>query len=425
MDNVSKGFLRTGRRYTKVKVVMRRANRWRVVFGVAMIVVGIACVATPIHVVHASTTISQIGSDIDGEATNDYAGWSVAMSADGTRIAIGARYNDSSNNNNAGHVRVYSWNGTTWTQTGNDIDGEATNDNAGYSVAMSADGTRIAIGAPFNSDTGAISTGHVRVYAWNGTAWTQTGNDIDGDAAYDYLGWTVAMSADGTRIAIGAPNNDGTAQDAGRARIYDWNGATWTQTGNDIDGDAANDFVGWAVAMSARGTRIAISSLNNNGGRVRIYGLPATPTAPTISSLSATSGALTVSFTPGADGGAPITNYKYSVDGTNYIALNPATTSSPFTINGLTNGTTYSVTIKAVNSIGDSPASNALTGTPNVPAVAPTPTTSDSLPKTGNSSPITFVIGLLLAITGFAITRQRQPREQSYCNKSGSTNTRS
>ena len=47
----------------------------------------------------------------------------------------------------AGHVRVYAESGGTWTQVGADIDGEAAGDQSGYSVSMSSDGTRVAIGA--------------------------------------------------------------------------------------------------------------------------------------------------------------------------------------------------------------------------------------------------------------------------------------
>ena len=51
----------------------------------------------------------------------------------------------------------------TWTQVGADIDGEAAGDRSGRSVSMSSDGTRVAIGAPYND-----GTGHVRVYAESG-----------------------------------------------------------------------------------------------------------------------------------------------------------------------------------------------------------------------------------------------------------------
>jgi hypothetical protein len=318
-------------------------------------------------------TWTRTGSDMNGEATGDHSGTSVAMSADGNRIAIGAPLNDG-NGADSGHVRVYTWNGTTWTKAGSDIDGEATNDNSGYSVAMSADGNRIAIGAILNNGR-ADDAGHVRVYTWNGTAWTKAGSDIDGEAAFDYLGYSVAMSADGNRIAIGAPLTDDGGDMAGSVRVHTWNGTAWAQTGATINGKATMETAGYSVAMSANGTRIAIGAIFDDGvstGIVRAYAMPYIPDAPTISSVTAATGSLTVAFTPGANGGSPITNYKYSVDGTNYVALNPAATTSPFTISGLTNGTTYSVTIKAVNGEGDSPVSNAVTGTPTAPVATTT-----------------------------------------------------
>ena len=112
-----------------------------------------------------SDVITQRGSDIDGEAILDESGSSVAMSSDGNTIAIGAPGNDG-NGLNSGHVRIYTWNGTTWTQRGHDIDGEASSDLSGYSVAMSSNGNTIAIGAPGNVGNGnGNASGHVRIYA--------------------------------------------------------------------------------------------------------------------------------------------------------------------------------------------------------------------------------------------------------------------
>ena len=45
-------------------------------------------------------------------------------------MAIGAYKNDGSFSD-AGHVRVFSWNGSNWVQLGNDIDGEAVADHSG------------------------------------------------------------------------------------------------------------------------------------------------------------------------------------------------------------------------------------------------------------------------------------------------------
>jgi hypothetical protein len=220
----------------------------------------------------------QLGQDIDGEAAGDQSGWSVSMSSDGSRVAIGAPENNG-NGTYSGHVRVYDWNGTAWVQLGQDIDGEAAGDFSGRSVSLSADGSRVAIGAPNNyTDGGGGGAGHVRVYDWNGTAWVQLGQDIDGETYQDNSGSSVAVSADGSRVAIGARFNNDGGDAAGHVRVYDWNGTAWVQLGQDIDGEAAGDFSGWSVSLSADGSRVAIGAPNNDGdsnfidkGHVRVY----------------------------------------------------------------------------------------------------------------------------------------------------------
>jgi len=224
------------------------------------------------------STWTQVGADIDGEAAGDQSGDSVALSSDGSRVAIGAFGNDGTGID-AGHVRVYDLIGSTWTQVGADIDGEAAEDYSGYSVALSSDGSRIAIGAYANDGTGT-SAGHVRVFDLVGSTWTQVGADIDGEAADDYSGWSVAMSSDGSRVAIGAYGNDGTGALAGHVRVFDLVGSTWTQVGADIDGEAAVDASGYSIAMSSDGSRIAIGAYANDGaganaGHVRVFDLVA------------------------------------------------------------------------------------------------------------------------------------------------------
>ena len=158
---------------------------------------------------------TQLGADIDGEAVFDRSGYSVSISADGKTVAIGAIDNDGSGWN-AGHVRVYKYTATGgWKQLGADIDGEAARDYSGRSVSLSADGKTVAIGAAGNDG----SRGHVRVYKYTDT-WRQLGADIDGEAADDRSGWSVSLSADGKTVAIGAPGNGGKGYNAGHVRVY-------------------------------------------------------------------------------------------------------------------------------------------------------------------------------------------------------------
>jgi hypothetical protein len=213
------------------------------------------------------TTWNKKGFDIDGEAAEDRSGHSASMSADGNRMAIGAYFNDDAGAD-AGHVRVFEWDGSAWTQMGADIDGKTAQERSGQSVSLSADGSTVAIGAP-RSASGGLNSGQVRVYSWNGTAWIQKGLGIDGEAEGDLSGNFVVINNDGSLLAIGAEFNDGAGKDAGHVRVFEWDGTAWAQKGADIDGVAASDNFGYSIAMSASGDTIAIGGYDNDAGGSR------------------------------------------------------------------------------------------------------------------------------------------------------------
>jgi len=203
---------------------------------------------------------TQIGSDIDGEAERDQLGHSVSLNADGSIVAVGAYYNDG-NGENSGHARVFQNVSGNWTQIGSDIDGEAAYNISGYSVSLSADGSTLAVGAPSNGDNG-----HVRVFKNVSGTWTQIGSDIDGEAAHDSSGHSVSLSADGSIVAIGAPYNGGNGPDSGHVRVFKNVSGTWTQIGSDIDGEVADNYLGYSVSLSSDGSIIAIGAAGNNAG---------------------------------------------------------------------------------------------------------------------------------------------------------------
>ncbi len=219
-------------------------------------------------------TWTQIGNDIDGEAGGDNSGWAISLSADGSVIATGAPSNDG-NGSSSGHVRIYQNQSGVWTQVGNDIDGEAEGDYSGYSVSISSDGSIVAIGASENDGGGSYS-GHVRVYEYQSGTWTQIGDDIDGEAGYDNSGSAICMSADGSVVAIGAHDNDGNGSYSGHVRIYQNQADVWTQLGDDIDGSAEYDYSGYSVSLNSDGTTVAIGAPWNESsgaqtGQVRVF----------------------------------------------------------------------------------------------------------------------------------------------------------
>ncbi len=298
------------------------------------------------------TTWNKLGADIDGEAIEDRSGYSVSLSADGTVVAIGAHLNDGTSGtvdtgNSRGHVRVYkytpgkaavtvqtdsSFGPIGWTRLGQDIDGEFAGDNSGYTVSLSADGTVVAIGGRLNDGSGNLlsDSGHVRVYKYTPSktiavtnqndasfgpiGWTRLGEDIDGETAGDASGYSVSLSADGTTVAIGATQNDGSGNginfNCGHVRVYKYNPnktidvsnqslstfgpAGWDRLGGDIDGDANQGYSGYSVSLSADGTRVAIGAYYKSGssgaqsGQVRVYNYNANKIQPQLSNQSLT-----------------------------------------------------------------------------------------------------------------------------------------
>ena len=146
-----------------------------------------------------------------------------------------------------------------WVQVGADIDGENAYDNSGYSVAMNAAGDTVIIGATYNDGNGDNS-GQARVFTLTDGVWVQVGADIDGETADDWSGWSVAMNAAGDTVIIGAPYNADNGDNAGHARVFTLTDGVWVQVGADIDGENADDQSGWSVAMNAAGDTVIIGA---------------------------------------------------------------------------------------------------------------------------------------------------------------------
>ncbi|MCH7823054.1 MAG: integrin [Proteobacteria bacterium] len=242
--------------------------------------------------VKASNTES---SDFSGVTGGDL----IALSADGNMLAIGAMGEDSSatgiggnqNDNsaeNAGAVYVYRFNGTDWFQQAYIKASNAEpGDEFGERVAVNSDGNTLAVATRREAsnatgingnqaDNSLQGAGAVYVFRFDGADWFQevyikASNIKIGFA--DEFGSSMALSTDGTTLAVGARNegsgaagvggdqNDLCCSLAGAAYVFRFDGTNWAQTAyvkaSNPDGQ---DQYGGAIALNADGTTLAVGS---------------------------------------------------------------------------------------------------------------------------------------------------------------------
>lgn len=239
----------------------------------------------------------------------DYFGWSVALSADGSTLAVGALdessaamgiNGDQSDNtaSRAGAVYVFVRSGAMWSQQAYvKASNTGSGDRFGYSLALSGDGSTLAVGAYFEDSaaTGidgnqmsndASQSGAVYVYVRNGMTWSQQAyvkaSNTNGD---DLFGSAVALSMDGSTLAVGAYGEDSAAvgingnQDSnaaglsGAVYVFVHTGVTWTQQVYvKASNTGADDRFGLAVALSGDGTTLAVGAYGEDSAAVGVNG---------------------------------------------------------------------------------------------------------------------------------------------------------
>lgn len=240
---------------------------------------------------------------------NDAFGYSLALSADGSTLAVGAHLEGSSASgvdgnqaingaNHAGAVYVFAREQDAWTQQAYvKASNTGLGDRFGAAVALSADGHTLAVGANRESSdaTGvngdpsndnAPSAGAVYVFLRTGAGWAQqaylkaSNTDI-----LDEFGNAVALSADGNTLAVGAHreagsvtgvNNgqaDNTAPEAGAVYIFNRAGSVWTQQAYvKASNSGAGDAFGTSVALSADGRTLAVGAMSEKSSATGIDG---------------------------------------------------------------------------------------------------------------------------------------------------------
>jgi hypothetical protein len=223
------------------------------------------------------------GGSIDNTTSGDHFGRAVACSHDGTRVIVGAYVHST----DQGKVKVYDWNGSSWTLVGSTLTGVADQDRFGYTVAISGDGNIIAVTAPYEHSNGSDS-GTVRVYYLVGSTWTilpdsgsltetETGlvDTFVGSAANMYLGLgSLQLSYDGKTIAMLEYGYDISGKnDVGRVLVYKYSNGAWSYKGTGATqfvGDTADSHFGFGMGMSEDSDHLVLGTLDA-GHFVEVY----------------------------------------------------------------------------------------------------------------------------------------------------------
>ncbi len=226
----------------------------------------------------------------------DNFGEEVALSADGNTLAVGARREDSGatgiNGDQAdnsasasGAAYLFRFDGNAWYQQAY-IKASNTDagDQFGGSVALSADGNTLAVGAHLESTP--IVSGATYLFRFDGNAWYQQAYIKASNVGFDdYFGWSVALGADGDTLAVGAfgeyssatgiggDQSDNSVMWAGATYLFRFDGNAWYQQAyikaSNTDG---HDRFGWRLALSADGNTLAVGAPYEDSSATGING---------------------------------------------------------------------------------------------------------------------------------------------------------
>jgi len=294
-----------------------------------------------------------------------------------------------------------------------------------------------------DSNAGTTGLSHTITGLTNGTAYTFTvvATNSVGNSASSTASNSVTPAATATvpgapsgaaatagntqaTVTFAAPASDGGAAITGYtvtsnpAGGVDSNAATTglTHTITNLTNGTAYTFT--VVATNSVGPSAASTASNS----VTPTAAPTAPGAPTGVAATAGNASASVSFTaPASDGGATITDYTVTSSPGGFTKTG---TASPLTVTGLSNGTSYTFTVVATNSVGNSPASSASNAvTPVTVPGAPTGVTGVA----GNAQvTVSFTAPANTggaAITGYTVTSNPAGGVDSNAGTTGLTHT--
>ena len=203
-------------------------------------------------------------SEFYGEGSGDLFGAAVSLSPEGTQLAVGAPYYTRNEVKRSGSAYAYrEVSESVWQQSGNPMRGVLEESLFGWSVSLSPGGRFLAVGAPEMSDDKSLNGGFVKVFsskAADGSDWQDYGDPISNGVRGDRFGFSVSIAGDETlqRVAIGAPGNSADVEGSGLASVYEHTGNGWSNAGDDLLGESQGENLGYAVSLTPSANRLVV-----------------------------------------------------------------------------------------------------------------------------------------------------------------------
>ena len=178
---------------------------------------------------------------------------------------------------------------------------------------------------------------------------------------------------------------------------------------------------GAAIPQTARfwSTTLTITSSAGAGPNNFTWSVGTVPAAPAITTVTPGNGTLAVAFTHAAST-PPTTGYTVSALPPSGPVVTATGGASPITVSGLTNGTVYSVTVTATNTVGTGAPSAAVNGTPSLAAQPPVTNLAASpgaagsavlswTAPAGSATPTGYTVGVSPTVPGAPFTTLASP----------------
>ncbi len=235
----------------------------------------------------------------------DAFGVSMDMAVDGTTLVVGAHRESSSGEDifddsapGSGAVYVYSKSGQSWVfEAFLKAESADADDALGASLALSANGNTLAIGAPFEDssargidgdpadntlgDAGAVYVFERTDEGWQRQAFVKASNSDEDD----YFGISLTLSADGNTLAVGAEGEDSpsteidgleddeSGYEVGAAYVFVREGGVWSQQAYIKASNAGDaDRFGRVVALSGNGQFLAVGADSEDSAVIGVDG---------------------------------------------------------------------------------------------------------------------------------------------------------